>query len=74
MAEQMISIKDAARAIPCDHETLRTWLQEGHITGRDSFGRRDRQITDHSTGIVITVDSLQRYCAEIGVKANFDRK
>jgi len=67
-------IDEAAQAVPCDVEMLRTWLQQGHIQGRDSLGQRDRQITRSSSGIHIDVESLKRYCAKIGVQPSFGRK
>ena len=68
MEEQLISIEDAAQSVPCDVQTLRQWLQHGHITGQDSFGRRDKKIAKESTNVMVSVDSLNRHCAKIGVK------
>ena len=68
-----LSIEEAAQAVPCSVQTLHEWLQQGHLTGRDSFGRRDRQITSQSTGIMISVESFKQYCAKIGVKPDFGK-
>lgn len=74
MSSDEISIEDAAKAVPCDPDTLRKWLQQGKISGRDSFGRRDRNITAYSTGIKISVQSLVQFCNTIGVKPDFTKK
>lgn len=74
MTAGLIPIDAAAKAVPCSEDTLRKWLRQGHIQGRDSFGRRDRQITDVSTGIEIDVDSLRAYCGKIGITPNLGRR
>ena len=73
MADE-IPIEDASAAVPCDEASLRTWLQQGLIRGRDSFGRRDQQISPQSVGVVIDIESLKQHCADIGVKPDFGRK
>lgn len=74
MQRDTISIEDAAKAVPCDEQTLHRWLQQGHIHGHDNFGRRDRQITPQSAGIMIDVASLMRHCASIGVIPGLDHQ
>ena len=74
MPADEITIEQAAQAVPCDEATLLRWLQQGHITGRDGFGRRNEKITGQSTDVVISIRSLKAHCAKIGITPNFGQR